>query len=40
MGAKIIEKHFTIDKELEGPDHPASLDPFEFSTMVTEIRNH
>jgi sialic acid synthase SpsE len=38
-GAKIIEKHFTIDKSLPGPDHKASLDPSELKEMVTQIRN-
>lgn len=39
MGAKIIEKHFTLDKNMEGPDHPASLEPHELKEMVTAIRN-
>lgn len=39
MGAKIIEKHFTLDKNMEGPDHKASLNPSEFKNMVTSIRN-
>lgn len=39
LGAEIIEKHFTLDKNLSGPDHKASLDPFEFSLMVKQIRN-
>jgi N-acetylneuraminate synthase len=39
MGAKIIEKHFTIDKNLEGNDHKVSLLPTEFSEMVSLIRN-
>lgn len=38
-GAKIIEKHFTLDKSLLGPDHKASLEPVEFRNMVTSIRN-
>ncbi|MBN25738.1 MAG: N-acetylneuraminate synthase [Alteromonadaceae bacterium] len=38
-GAKVIEKHFTIDKNLEGPDHKASLDPIELEAMVQGIRN-
>lgn len=38
MGAQIIEKHFTLDKTMEGPDHRASLDPAELSDMVTSIR--
>lgn len=39
MGAKIIEKHFTLDKNLEGPDHKASLEPQELKAMVDSIRN-
>lgn len=39
MGAKVIEKHFTLDKEMEGPDHKASLNPSELKEMVREIRN-
>lgn len=39
MGAKVIEKHFTLDKNMEGPDHKASSTPEEFKQMVTEIRN-
>lgn len=39
MGAKIIEKHFTLDKTMDGPDHKASLDPIELKNMVTAIRN-
>ena len=39
MGAQIIEKHFTLDKSLPGPDHKASLDPAEFTQMVKCIRN-
>lgn len=39
MGACIIEKHFTLDKNLPGPDHQASLTPLEFSAMVCEIRS-
>lgn len=39
MGAKIIEKHFTLDKTLPGPDHKASLDPIELKNMVKAIRN-
>jgi N,N'-diacetyllegionaminate synthase len=39
MGAKVIEKHFTIDKKLPGPDHKASLDPMELKTLVNQIRN-
>jgi N-acetylneuraminate synthase/N,N'-diacetyllegionaminate synthase len=39
LGAKVIEKHFTLDKNMEGPDHKASLDPFELKQMVKSIRN-
>lgn len=39
LGARIIEKHFTLDKSMEGPDHVASLEPDELKTMVTSIRN-
>lgn len=39
LGAKVIEKHFTIDKTLAGPDHKASLNPQELADMVTAIRN-
>jgi len=39
MGAKIIEKHFTLDKKLPGPDHKASLEPSELKEMVKAIRN-
>lgn len=39
MGAEIIEKHFTLDKNMEGPDHKASLDPHELKQMVLSIRN-
>jgi len=39
MGAKIIEKHFTLDKKLPGPDHKASLEPNELKEMVKAIRN-
>ena len=39
LGAKVIEKHFTLDKYMEGPDHIASLDPFELKQMVKSIRN-
>lgn len=39
MGAKIIEKHFTMDKAMEGPDHKASLNPEELKEMVKSIRN-
>lgn len=39
MGATIIEKHFTLDKTMEGPDHSASIDPSELCEMVRCIRN-
>lgn len=39
MGACLIEKHFTLDKKMPGPDHRASADPEEFANMVKEIRN-
>ena len=39
LGASAIEKHFTLDKKMEGPDHKASLDPVEFQNMVRAIRN-
>ena len=39
MGAKVIEKHFTLDRDMEGPDHKASLEPEELEAMVTAIRN-
>lgn len=39
MGASVIEKHFTLDKTMEGPDHKASLEPDELHAMVTSIRN-
>lgn len=38
MGATVIEKHFTLDKNMEGPDHKASLDPIELKNMVKSIR--
>lgn len=39
MGAEIIEKHFTLDRNLPGPDHVASLEPHELKEMVDSIRN-
>lgn len=39
LGAEVIEKHFTLDRNMEGPDHPASLEPKELSEMVKQIRN-
>lgn len=38
-GAVVIEKHFTLDRNLPGPDHKASLEPAELKAMVTAIRN-
>jgi len=38
LGAKVIEKHFTLNKKDKGPDHPHSMDPREFSQMVKRIR--
>ena len=39
MGATVIEKHFTLDRSLPGPDHQASLEPAELTAMVAAIRN-
>ena len=39
MGASIIEKHFTLDRAMRGPDHKASLEPKELKSMVVAIRN-
>ena len=39
MGATVIEKHFTLDRNLPGPDHKASLEPAELKAMVSAIRN-
>jgi len=39
MGARIIEKHFTLDKQMKGPDHQASISPMELESMVLAIRN-
>lgn len=39
LGAEVIEKHFTLDRNMEGPDHPASLEPHELKEMVRQIRN-
>jgi len=39
MGASVIEKHFTLDKTMDGPDHKASLEPEELKAMVQAIRN-
>lgn len=38
LGAQVIEKHFTLDKNMDGPDHKASLDPKELKQMVQAIR--
>lgn len=38
LGASLIEKHFTMDPNADGPDHPHSLDPIEFTKMVSQIR--
>lgn len=39
LGATVIEKHFTLDKNMIGPDHKASIDPSELKNLVTQIRN-
>ncbi|MDH4185685.1 MAG: N-acetylneuraminate synthase [Nitrospira sp.] len=39
MGASVIEKHFTLDRDMPGPDHKASLEPEELEAMVRAIRN-
>ncbi|WP_456452881.1 N-acetylneuraminate synthase [Hydrogenimonas sp.] len=39
MGASVIEKHFTLDRTMKGPDHAASLEPEELAAMVRAIRN-
>jgi N,N'-diacetyllegionaminate synthase len=39
LGAVCIEKHITLDNNMEGPDHRASLDPFQFKEMIKAIRN-
>lgn len=39
MGASVIEKHFTLDKMMDGPDHKASLEPNELKSMIDAIRN-
>ena len=38
-GAKVIEKHFTLDKKMVGPDHKASIEPDELRKLVISIRN-
>jgi N,N'-diacetyllegionaminate synthase len=39
LGASVTEKHFTLDKKMEGPDHKASLEPHELKAMIDAIRN-
>ena len=39
LGASVIEKHFTLDRNLPGPDHRASLEPAELKAMIAAIRN-
>ncbi|MFH0949521.1 MAG: N-acetylneuraminate synthase family protein [Candidatus Aenigmatarchaeota archaeon] len=39
LGACVIEKHFTLDKNMEGPDHKASLEPHELKQMISDIRD-
>ena len=39
LGAQLVEKHFTLDRNMEGPDHKASLEPDELKAMVSAIRN-
>ena len=39
MGATVIEKHFTLDRQMEGPDHKASIEPAELRRLVSSIRN-
>lgn len=39
LGATVIEKHFTLDRSMEGPDHQASLEPSELKAMINAIRN-
>lgn len=39
LGASVVEKHFTLDRNMEGPDHKASLEPDELKAMVSAIRN-
>lgn len=39
LGAIVIEKHFTLDRNMEGPDHKASLEPHELKAMISAIRN-
>ena len=39
LGARVVEKHFTLDRRMDGPDHAASLEPDELKSMVSAIRN-
>ena len=39
MGARVIEKHFTLGRDLRGPDHAASLEPYELKKMIADIRS-
>lgn len=39
LGASILEKHFTLDRGMEGPDHKASLEPDELTRMITQVRH-
>ncbi|MDE0836948.1 MAG: N-acetylneuraminate synthase [Akkermansiaceae bacterium] len=39
LGARVLEKHFTLDRSMKGPDHAASLEPEELKNMVTAVRN-
>ncbi len=39
LGATVLEKHFTLDRNRQGPDHAASLEPIELKAMVTAVRN-
>jgi sialic acid synthase SpsE len=39
LGAEVIEKHFTLDKKMEGPDHSSSLEPKEFAELIKGIRD-
>ena len=39
LGASVLEKHFTSDRKLQGPDHQASLEPYELRAMISAIRN-
>lgn len=39
LGAKVIEKHFTLDRNMKGPDHKSSLEPIELNQMIKSIRN-